>query len=66
MVREGVHQTKIYQSDYRFLEYLRKRLRIPRIHLLSMAISLLALAILRSNEIYRLYQEVVREYEKER
>ena len=66
MVREGVHQTKIYRSDYRFLEYLRKRLRIPRIRLLSMAISLLALAILRSNEIYRLYQEVVREYEKER
>ena len=66
MVREEVHQTKIYRSDYRFLEYLRKRLRIPRIRLLSMAISLLALAILRSNEIYRLYQEVVREYEKER
>ena len=66
MVREGVHQTKIYRSDYRFLEYLRKRLRIPRIRLLSMAISLLALAVLKPDETYSLYQRVVKEYEEKR
>jgi len=66
MVREEVHQTKIYQSDYRFLEYLRKRLRIPRIRLLSMAISLLALAVLKPDETYSLYQRVVKEYEEKR
>ena len=65
MVREEVHQTKIYQSDYRFLEYLRKRLRIPRIRLLSMAISLLALAVLKPDETYSLYQRVIKEYEEE-
>jgi len=66
MVREEVHQTKIYQSDYRFLEYLQKRLRIPRIRLLSMAISLLALAVLKPDETYSLYQRVVKEYEEKR
>ena len=65
MVREEVHQTKIYRSDYRFLEYLRKRLRIPRIRLLSMAISLLALAVLKPDETYSLYQRVIKEYEEE-
>ena len=66
MVREKVHQTKIYRSDYRFLEYLRKRLRIPRIRLLSMAISLLALVVLKPDETYSLYQRVVKEYEERR
>jgi len=66
MVREEVHQTKIYRSDYRFLEYLRKRLRIPRIRLLSMAISLLALAVLKLDETYSLYQRVIKEYEEKR
>ena len=65
MVRKGVHQTKIYRSYYRFLEYLRKRLRIPRIRLLSMAISLLALAVLKPDETYSLYQRAIKEYEEE-
>ena len=67
MVRDEVRQVKIYKSDLKFLNYLSEVSRRPRIHLLSLAVSLLALAVLRPNEVYRLYEEVVREgYEKGR
>ena len=57
---------KIYEEDLKFLNFLSKASRRPRIHLLSMAVSLLALAVLRPNDIYHLYGEVVREYEEEK
>ena len=64
MVRDEVRQVKIYKSDLKFLNYLSEVSRRPRIHLLSLAISLLALAILKPNEVYHLYREVIKEYEK--
>jgi len=65
MVRDEVRQVKIYKSDLKFLNYLSEVSRRPRIHILSLAVSLLALAVLRADEVYRLYEEVVRDYEKE-
>ena len=65
LVRDEVRQVKIYKSDLKFLNYLSEVSRRPRIHLLSLAVSLLALAVLRADEVYRLYEEVVRDYEKE-
>ena len=65
MVRDEVRQVKIYKSDLKFLNYLSEVSRRPRIHLLSLAVSLLALAVLRADEVYRLYEEEVRDYEKE-
>ena len=64
MVRDEVRQIKIYKRDLKFLNYLSEVSRRPRIHLLSLAISLLALAILRADEVYHLYREVVEEYER--
>ena len=54
---------KIYETDVKFLNYISKLTRIPRIHLLSMTISLLALAILRPREIHGLFREVIEGYE---
>ena len=64
MVRK-VKVTKIYSDDLRFIEYLSRLKKIPKIHLLSLSVSLLALSILRPDRIYQLYEEVVRDYEKE-
>ena len=64
MVRDEVRQIKIYKHDLKFLNFLSEVSRRPRIHLLSLAISLLALAVLRPNEVYHLYREVVEEYER--
>ena len=56
--------TKIYEEDLKFLNFLSKASRRPRIHLLSLAVSLLALVVLRPNDIYHLYEEAIREYEE--
>ena len=64
MVRDEVRQIRIYQSDLKFLNYLSEVSRRPRIHLLSLAISLLALAVLKPNEVYHLFEEVIREHEE--
>ena len=64
MVRK-VKVTKIYSDDLRFIEYLSRLKKISKIHLLSLSVSLLALSILRPDRIYQLYEEVLRDYEKE-
>jgi len=55
---------KIYEEDLEFLNFLSKASRRPRIHILSLAISLLALAVLKPDEIYHLYEEVIKENEE--
>jgi len=61
-----VKVTKIYSDDLRFIEYLSRLKKIPKIHLLSLSVSLLALSILKPNEVYRLYEEAIKGYEKGR
>lgn len=55
---------KIYEEDLKFLNFLSKASRRPRIHILSLAVSLLALAVLKPNEVYHLFEEAIREHEE--
>jgi hypothetical protein len=56
---EIYYNLKIYKRDFKFITFVARELRQPRIRIVEFMTSLLALAILRPDEIYNLFKEVV-------
>jgi len=56
---------KIYRSDFKFINFVAKRLRQPRVRIVQFMTSLLALAILKPDEIYNLFEKTVTEMKED-
>ena len=56
---------KIYRSDFRFINFVCNRLRQPRVRIVQFMTSLLALAILKPDEIYNLFEKTVTEMKED-
>jgi len=61
---EEYSEIKIYREDREFIDYIAEEIKRPRAEIIRLMTSLLALAILRPDEIYRLYAEVVKDGEE--
>jgi len=56
---------KVYRSDFKFINFVAKRLRQPRVRIVQFMTSLLALAILKPDQVYNLYYNLYQEIIKE-